>query len=284
MNKVAPALLAAWLLTGGLSAQEENQTVVDSFRPGLGKIVEMNRVLAKVHPFFETLYPVAVAEEGRFYLFDVEEGGKNYIFVKDVPADMAVPQGVRAAFPLDFYEQRAACVVTADAFESLEGRVLIFHEFVHCRQWETCEPRLKQRLGVARKAASREDNMWEINFPFPYDDDLFVQVYTLFLDAVAREDEATARRCRMNLREILNDDDYEYMLWQEWKEGFARWLENQARARFDLTENRGGWAPPYDRVTFYAGGSGLIALLVKQDKDLSEDMEALFERMKALSF
>jgi hypothetical protein len=38
-----------------------------------------------------------------------------------------------------------ACVVTGEVFDSLEGIVTIFHEFVHCQQFETCERELKQR-------------------------------------------------------------------------------------------------------------------------------------------
>ena len=48
---------------------------------------------------------------------------------------MPVPEGVRAAFPLECLDDRCACVVTPDAFESAEGLATIFHEFVHCRQY-----------------------------------------------------------------------------------------------------------------------------------------------------
>lgn len=91
------------------------------------------------------VFPIAVAEGGQFLFFDVEELGKSYQLVKKTPAPTPVPQGVRAAFPLECYDNRMACVVTGEVFDSLEGIVTIFHEFVHCQQFETCERELKQR-------------------------------------------------------------------------------------------------------------------------------------------
>ncbi len=142
---------------------------------------------------------------------------------------------LRAAFPLDFYENRMACVVSSDVFDDLSGYVMIFHEFIHCAQMENGEPELKNELRVAR--------------------------------------------CRSFLRELLNALDYEYMVWQEWKEGFARLIENRLRNKLELAENRGGIDLPFNRVTFYEGGERYISLLFGQNKELEKDIETLFRHM-----
>jgi hypothetical protein len=126
--------------------------------------------------------------------------------------------------------------------------------------------------------------MWEINHPFPYQDELFIEIYALFLEASFRGDEGTVQRCRMNLREVLNNEDFEYMLWQEWKEGFARRIENKIREQLGLEKNRGGAERPFDRVAFYAGGSALISRLIEEDPELETDLVELFTQMKNLSF
>ena len=69
------------------------------------------------------------------------------------------------------------------------------------------------------------------------------------------------------------------MIWQEWKEGFARYIENKLRRKLELEERRGPLTPPFDRVTFYTGGALFISLLVEEDESLEEDIEALFQRM-----
>jgi hypothetical protein len=84
---------------------------------------------------------------------------------------------------------------------------------------------------------------------------------------------------RRRLPEMLSANDYAYMVWQEWKEGFARFIENRIKARLGLPENQGGKEQPFSRVTFYAGGANFIAALDKAEPALITDIERLFERM-----
>jgi hypothetical protein len=78
---------------------------------------------------------------------------------------MPIPDGVRAAFLLESLNNCIACVVTSEVFDTLDGFVTIFHEFIHCQQFETCEAKLKGRLGIARKAQAAQDFMWELDHP-----------------------------------------------------------------------------------------------------------------------
>jgi hypothetical protein len=75
---------------------------------------------------------------------------------------------VRAAFPLEFYDNKACVLVSGDIFDSVQEQVTIFHEFVHCYQFNTCEVELRSGLELARNSENSEDYYWELQYPFPY--------------------------------------------------------------------------------------------------------------------
>jgi hypothetical protein len=245
----------------------------------LKRVLEVQERIGGIHPFLETLYPIAVVKDNEFFVYDVLSEGGSYRFVKEAACPMPVPQGVRAAFPLDFYENRIACVVTPEVFDSLDGYVTIFHEFMHCQQYENCEPDLKKRLGIAQNALTANDFMWEINHPFPYSKPEFVSGYSALLEAISAEDFDLLMTVHGCLKSILNGDDYEYLVWQEWKEGFARFIENLVRVRLGLAENHGGSEPPFSRVSFYEGGAGVIRFFTEKEPRLRLDLEALFHHL-----
>jgi ADP-ribose pyrophosphatase YjhB (NUDIX family) len=247
------------------------------YAPHLQKVFDIRTQIEAIHPLLTQVFPIAIVDADQFLIFDVDPSGKRYTFVKQAPTPMPIPKGVRAAFPLECYGGKPACVVTDDVFDTLEGYVTLFHEFVHCYQSETCEAKLKATLNVARQAQAANDFMWEINYPFPYTAPDFVETYAAFLEAAARQEHDTARECRARLRESLRAEDFEYMIWQEWKEGFARFIENRIQQRLGLEENHGGAEQPFNRVTFYEGGARLIA---SQPRPAS-DIERLFNWIEA---
>jgi hypothetical protein len=242
----------------------------------LQKVIEIQKTLKGIHPFLQKAFPLAVAEGDHFLIYDLDPAGEAYRLIQAAPVPMPVPPGVRAAFPLDSYHGRTACIVTGEVFDEIDGYVTIFHEFIHCKQAETCEPRLRQTLAVARKAQAAGDMMWEINHPFLYALPEFVRTYAAFLAYPAPDE---AKRLRQQLRVMLPVEDYEYMVWQEWKEGFARYIENQVRRRLGIPENHNGRNEPFDRVSFYAGGSIYIHMLGEREEGLLLRLDDLFERM-----
>jgi hypothetical protein len=190
---------------------------------------------------------------------------------------MPVPAGVRAAFPLEALAGAPACVVTGEVFDSLAGYITIFHEFVHCYQYETCESALKAQLDIAQQAKEAGNFMWEINHPFPYADPAFVRAYTRLLTGLDCQSEEGILPARKELKQVLSPMDYEYMIWQEWKEGFARWIENRLQSSWGLEVNRGGRDQPFDRVVFYAGGAALMSVLADHSPGMMGDLPMLFE-------
>ncbi|MEA3326095.1 MAG: hypothetical protein U9R53_02120 [Chloroflexota bacterium] len=245
------------------------------YNKDLKRLTALQKEVAGISPALARCYPVAIVVDGTILVYDVNPGGE-YQFIKQISAPMAMPSGVRAAFQLADFGGRIACVVSQDVFDSCEGYVSLLHEFVHCYQYETCEQDIKMRLDIARKAQEVYDVMWEIEYPFPYRSKNFTREYVNFLSAIGKEDHITVRETRKRLRTYLGVHDYEYMVWQEWKEGFARWVENRVREHLDLPGNNKGLQQPFSRVLFYVGGAAYIDLLVKEQTSLIENLGSLF--------
>ena len=246
----------------------------------LHNLFALQAKLQHLHPLLHTLYPVVIAQEDEMLVY--EPRGSQYALADAFPSPMPIPRGVRAAFPLEQFGGRIACVVTEEVFDSLDGYVTIFHEFVHCYQFETCELNIKSQLAIAQKAQAENDHMWEINTSFPYGNEGFIDAYTRLGQALTRRNLPSVSETRTALRDALAPMDYEYMLWQEWKEGFARWLENRMQTALNLSLNLGGGHEPFTRVSFYALGAGLVDLLAENDPALVNDLERLFHRMDGL--
>ena len=251
--------------------------LVLTYNKQLVRVFEYRDSLEGVHPFIKNLYPIAIAEQGFFYVFDLDSTATKYRIMAHEEIEMKIPKGIRAAFPLQFYDNKCAWVASGDVFDSPEGYVVIFHEFVHSHQY--VEPGLCENLPLAIKSATTGDFMWEINYPFPYHDKWFVATYTAFRDALEENNHERATELRQELASLLKDHDYQYMVWQEWKEGFALSLENKMRHHLNLPHNHVGRSAPFNRTVFYAGGSAYISYLSRQEPELLTDPESLFYAM-----
>lgn len=261
----------------GLSGQDKPPIV--SPEVALDRLFVQRDTIRDIHPAFETLYPVAVVFEGRFHIYEPDMEKRAYRPALEAPDKFQMPTGVRAAMPLEFWGNRIACVVTPEIFGEPGGYAVIFHEFVHCYEWETCELRLKGSLEVYNKSMERKDYMWELQYPFPYGDKDFVRDYAELLAALETGDGGRVVPVRKALKARLSRENWEYMTWQEWKEGTARFLENEVKARFNIPPNRGGVNPPFTRVSFYAGGELLIRMIDRTNPGLSRNIEALYHRI-----
>ncbi len=280
-----PALLLSLVLivlasglAGGRSAVG---TIADKYSASLKKIFELQALFAPLHPALENVYPVAIVENKTFYVFEPVPGEKAYRLATTAPDTFEIPTGVRAAMPLAFWENRMACVVTGEVFGQSDGYVFIFHEFVHCAQWGSCERKLKDSLSICREAMKNKDYMWELQYPFPYSSPAFVETYSALFEAWDGDDAGSAGSLRAALRQALSPAEWEYLTWQEWKEGLARHLENRMREAAGLPENKGGGTPPFGRVTFYRGGDKLIRFLEKRRPGIADDLEELYRAISA---
>jgi hypothetical protein len=271
--------LALFLLGLNLPAPAQDKETADPNPARLVRLFDLQEKIRDLHPAFERLFPVAIVEAGRFFIYVPDGSARIYRLDAQAPDKFKIPTGIRAAMPLDFWGTRVACVVTPEVFAEPAGYVMIFHEFVHCYQWETVELRLKESLGVYKKAMERKDYMWELQYAFPYGDEWFVREYGTMLAALDDGDFGRAANLRKAIKARLSADEWDYMTWQEWKEGSARYLENEVRGRFVRPANSGGKNPPYSRVTFYAGGEAFIRMLEKKEAGSVRNLEDLYRRI-----
>ena len=66
----------------------------------------------------------------------------------------------------------------------------------------------------------------------PYEDKKFSEIYAALIEVWDQNDQEKARSLRVELKKGLTAEAWEYMTWQEWKEGLARYLENRIREHF----------------------------------------------------
>lgn len=248
------------------------------YEASLQKIVKVHNEIKSFYKVLEHLQPIAIAENGNFYIFDADENS-NYKFEKNVPCTFTIPKRIRAAMPLEGYGLKSVCVVTGDAFDNPEDYIVIFHEFVHCVQFQTVESKLKENLEVYKEEMGKNNYMWEIAYNFPYEKEDFVKTYGDFLNALDKKDAEGIKTARGKLKVILSNKEYEYMTWQEWKEGYARFIENKLQKYFNYKINEYGKEGPYNRVTFYEGGAKYITYITENGFAPVNDLESLYKNI-----
>ncbi len=272
-------LLAARAVSA--SAQAAEDPVAAKYARGLAAIFERQAKFEPINKVFAKVYPVAIVENKTFYIFEPAPGGKTYRLALTAPDTFNIPTGIRAAMPLSFWNNRMACVVTGEVFDQPDGYVFIFHEFVHCFQWECCEMALKEGLSIYREAMKSKNYMWELQYPFRYDSPDFVRLYPQVIAACDADDAPKVESLRAELKKSLSAGEWEYLGWEEWKEGLARYLENRMRSVIGLPENKGGETAPFSRVTFYRGGDAFIRFLERRRPGVTGDIMELFRVMVA---
>jgi hypothetical protein len=281
MNKLSNFTAALILLTSlNLFAQEIPESLLISKTDSLlVNLVALQKKVSDIHPCLNEHQPIAVAYKDSLLIFDFVSQG-TYGLVKRTAQPFPIPLGMEASFPLSVYDNRATCVITPTTLEKSSGFATILHEFIHCCQYNSVEMQLKQELEIYKNAMKENDYSWEITHPFPYDDSVFINYYNRYKQALKSGDIKSAKELRAEIKEYLDPGDYEYMLWEEWKEGLARYVENKIRQRMKIDLNNYGSEEPYDRVAFYYSGELLITQLAKTNPQLPDDMGGLYQAME----
>jgi hypothetical protein len=253
---------------------KENVEFIEKQLSLIDNICKLHEEIKGLDKSLEQLYPIAVVDNNVFFVFDLDYTGKKYEYKMECPSKMEIPVGVLAAFPLEFYENKISAVIFPEALENIEYNVFIFHEFVHCFQYNYYEMDIKKTLHVAQDAMERQDYMWELNYPFPYDDEGFIK-RTFELNKGYN-----IKKYHKEMKGELKEKDFEYMIWQEWKEGYARYIENLVRAKLGLKRESKIMTLPFDRVCFYEIGSRYIETLLNNDISIKNDLKKLFNKIK----
>jgi len=244
-------------------------------KQNISAVLPHKRRAGSIHALFRNRYPVGVGVENVLYVF--AEGAQQYAFQREVRLPVSVPRGAEAAFPIAELDD-CCCVVTPGCFAKPHYYVSILHEMTHCYQNRTCEARLRAGLDVHRQAMRNNDAMWEINYPFPYGSDAYRALVRGAADCGYEEMIGAFR----GLPPALSVQDREYLVWQMWKEGFARYIENRIRGADGLPENQAGReAETPDRTSLYYIGDLLWRRLAERDGECIKDIETAFAHMKS---
>lgn len=261
---------------------EEKKRFIDKQIHSLSQINELHKRLKDIDDSFAKLYPITIVKDDVFFVFDLNETAEKYEFKLEHKTPMHVESGVLASFSLEFYNMKPSAIVSEEVFNTVEGYVYIFHEFVHCFQWEYCEKEIRETLEIERISKENNNFMWEITHPFPYENTVFIQKTIELGNKLNFRNYLSILNYHKDMRRFLKKIDYEYMIWQEWKEGHARFIENLVRDRLGIDKNVNCLHTSFDRVCFYEIGSKYIELLIEKDKSLKCNLKELYYRMFAL--
>jgi hypothetical protein len=240
------------------------------------RLIELQERVKNVHPLMNKFYPIAIVEAGSINIFDYNTDCKEYKLEHQERDSMNIPKGVRAAFPLEFYDNRSVVVVSEEIFDTIADQIMIFHECVHCYQFETCEIKLRAEIELAKNSVNTDDYFWELHYPFPYDDPNFVDYVGNLFKHLNKNEKDEICKLRKDLKIYLTKEQVEYMVWQEWKEGFARYIENIIKRELGIIENHFGINQPFTRSLFYETGARLSEFIVNRSIDSLQDIEQLY--------
>lgn len=250
------------------------EVIQSKYAGKFAELLQLQQQIAGIHPMLEEHYPIVVVEEGRLHIFEYEEG--SYRLSLAVPDPYHMPVGVRAAFPLEALQYRAAVFVSGEVFDRIEEQVIVFHEFVHCYQFHTCELQLRQQFELGRTGPAS----WELDYPFPYESEAYIACTRELFEALDQRDGKRIGAVRQKLRASLTAEQIEYMVWQEWKEGLARYIENRIKKQLSIAPVLGGRVEPYRRTTFYETGALLIDYIVSVSPRAHAHIDELFDALR----
>jgi len=252
----------------------KGQTIEQKYKDSFSRLIEYHSDIKYLNQSLEKLYPVAIMEDSSYYIF--EFGNNSYFLARKVKKNTPLPDKIRAAFPLAEYDNQFVCVVTGDVFDTKAAYATIFHEFVHCYQGTTVEWELKSEIDSFNKAIKEKNYMWELNHAFPYENNEFAGLYKNMVLSFQSGNPEVALGYRTKLKTVLSKDDFDYMSWEEWKEGFARYIENLLRDNWGLERNTTDTEGEMNRVWFYEGGSLLIAHLLSENEIFKNELRLLY--------
>lgn len=232
-------------------------------------LAEKEKALGVSRLFSET-YLVGVGEGARLFVFEQKLQSYRYRAVVTLP--IVIPRGTRAAFPIEALGDMC-CIITPECLDDPPSYIAVLHEMVHCFQGRHFEDALKRKLTIHRKAVETQNWMWEIQHPFPYGD----SEYRMMLKGLDSRELAEIVDRLASLQSRLEREDFEYMVWQIWKEGFARYIENGIRRLNGVAENIEGsdWESP-NRTSLYHLGDVFWRRVAERRPELVTQIDRAF--------
>ena len=243
----------------------------------MSEIIEMYKKIKNINISLSKLYPITVIKDNYFYVFDICIASEMYKFKMSSKCYMPVPEEILSAFSLDFYENKASVVISKNVLKDKTNLPIIFHEFVHCFQLENGEIILRNDLQIEKQEKEKGNFMWELNYSFPYESPYFIEKTIYFDISLLNKDIDKIMNYFKEMKTYLSITEYEYMIWQMWKEGFADYIENLLRDKLNLNLKSRELKQPFTRVLFYKLGSKYIELIINRCKKHDNDIVELFK-------
>jgi len=227
----------------------------------LRQLIKEMRGHVEVHSLFKGDYPLVLVTKDRMDFYKVNKEGDYDLVRQDTRPDW-ISTRVMAALPYEENAGQMTALVEACSLQTLEGRIGIQHEFVHCYQESLGLERLRQVLDICKEP----DPLWELNFNFPYYDQevgACLKQLADFRGTPCLSTKAFLNTLR-DLRGCLRKLEFEYLVWQVWLEGFARFIENRLRLKHGLEEKYKTY-DRMDRHVFYQVGDHYFRTLESMD-------------------
>lgn len=253
--------------------EEVSCSLADQRVRRLSELHTLQLRVQSVHALLEADYLLGIGIEDRLQIYRRTHAG--YSFVDEYRVAMLIPESTCAAFPVPQVND-AVAVLTDVTLNERYGLISALHEFVHCFQYRECEDECRRQLPAAWEA--RKESMWEIQYGMDYEN---LQLRKLVYDLGRGAKRGVLDQLKRLLRE-LGDTDQQYFLWQVWKEGFARYVENRVRSVLHVRENTEGRSlDRVDRRSLYFIGDKVWRELDRETK-YSRDIRDGFDRLLEL--
>ena len=259
---------------------------IEKLLNNINRIFDFHDKIKEIDKSLEKLYPIAVVFDSKnILIFDIDPLGKKYEY-KMENSTMDFPQSIVAAKKLEIYEGKMSAIISnkifkgkqgfVSLFEDIEDYVYIFHEFIHCFQFYDNEMNDVIKMNISKEAIEKNNLPLEIlktKKSFPYKNKLFIE------KTIELNNGYEIEKYHEEMKKELNQIDFEYMILQEWHEGYACYIEKIIREKIGLKKEKDKLNVPFDRFSFYNIGSRYIEKIIKNNIKLKNNHKEIFYKM-----
>ncbi|MCK4642151.1 hypothetical protein KAU32_00810 [bacterium] len=215
-------------------------------------IDEFRRKYGVVHPFFKAKIPIVKSSEAESY--------------KDIKIPVLKPFG----------PAKAPTVITPAKFLKSESGILSCYVIF----WEPyiqaqCGNRLRDTFDISLKRGTD----WGRKFKFPFSDIRLLDLYSELNNAIAKKDRLEILHKRQDIKNLLSRNEYEFLIWYEWKLGMKKHLLYLGSKKALLPFNEPEYERSLDRETLGDMGFLHIRYLESRERYISWNPEKLFYRI-----
>lgn len=266
-------------MDGGMKTQTDKTVIEEKINSLTSTIFAHAEMI--LPQFAQIRSPIAIAENDNLALFEWNAEIREYKSTKVIETPFPISSDMLAAFPLSSNDYKITVVLGSAALGMPDIVAFMFHEMVHCMQWEIGEPKLHSYLPALEGYQKLNRGNWELTYPFPYVDQKIADIFSTYINLNSLATDQDLIKMRRLIKSKISASDWDYLIWLEWKEGLARYSENKLRGMLNLPPNLRGVSTPFSRVSFYASGSHFIERMIKFNPELKSNSIRLFEEMQS---